>query len=39
MSEYIQESEEVRQEIVDYAILANYETFRLKKAKRPAQAL
>lgn len=39
MIEFMQERPEIRKEIVDYAIIAYYEYFKLTKAERPVQAL
>lgn len=37
--EYLQESEDIRQEIIDNVILAHYEHFRIRKSKKPTLAL
>lgn len=39
MIEFMQESPEIRKEIVDYAIAAYYQYFKLTKGDRPTQAL
>ena len=39
MVEYLQASEDTRQEIIDHTVLAHYEYFRLLKSKKPTTAL
>jgi len=39
MVEFMKESEDIRKEIVDYALIAYYETFKIRKINRPSQAL